>query len=136
MELKEIKELIKIIKDENLEDLKINVNGEKLHLINSTENVQINVEQISKTSIESEPVELLAQAEIIKSSNVGKIKLLYLEKGMHIKKGAKLAQITTMGVVTDIKAPVSGKLADILVSDQANVDYAKPLFVIEITDSE
>ena len=117
MELKEIKELIKIIKDENLEDLKINVNGEKLHLTNSTENVQINVEQISKTSIESEPVELLAQAEIIKSSNVGKIKLLYLEKGMQIKKGAKLAQITTMGVVTDIKAPVSGKLADILVSD-------------------
>ena len=47
-----------------------------------------------------------------------------------------LAQITTMGVVTDIKAPVSGKLADILVSDQANVDYAKPLFVIEIADSE
>ena len=136
MELKEIKELIKIIKDENLEDLKINVNGEKLHLTNSTENVQINVEQMSKTSIESEPVELLAQAEIIKSSNVGKIKLLYLEKGMQIKKGAKLAQIATMGVVTDIKAPVSGKLADILVSDQANVDYAKPLFVIEITDSE
>ena len=136
MELKEIKELIKIIKDENLEDLKINVNGEKLHLTNSTENVQINVEQISKTSIESEPVELLAQAEIIKSSNVGKIKLLQSEKGMHIKKGTKLAQITTMGVVTDIKAPVSGKLADILVSDQANVDYAKPLFVIEIADSE
>ena len=136
MELKEIKELIKIIKDENLEDLKINVNGEKLHLINSTENVQINVEQISKTSIESEPVELLAQAEIIKSSNVGKIKLLQSEKGMHIKKGTKLAQITTMGVITDIKSPVSGKLADILVSDQANVDYAKPLFVIEISDSE
>ena len=136
MELKEIKELIKIIKDENLEDLKINVNGEKLHLINSTENVQINVEQISKTSIESEPAELLVQTEIIKSSNVGKIKLLQSEKGMHIKKGTKLAQITTMGVITDIKAPVSGKLADILVSDQANVDYAKPLFVIEIADSE
>ena len=136
MELKDIKELIKIIKDENLEDLKINVNGEKLHLINSTENVQINVEQISKTSIESEPAELLVQTEIIKSSNVGKIKLLQSEKGMHIKKGTKLAQITTMGVITDIKSPVSGKLADILVSDQANVDYAKPLFVIEISDSE
>ena len=136
MELKEIKELIKIIKDENLEDLKINVNGEKLHLTNSTENVKINVEQTSKISIESEPVELLAQAEIIKSSNVGKIKLLQSEKGMHIKKGTKLAQITTMGVITDIKSPVSGKLADILVSDQANVDYAKPLFVIEISDSE
>ncbi len=136
MELKEIKELIKIIKDENLEDLKINVNGEKLHLTNSAENVQINVEQVSRINIESESTELLAQAEIIKSSNVGKIKLLYLEKGMHIKKGAKLAQITTMGVVTDIKAPVSGKLADILVSDQANVDYGKTLFVIEIADSE
>ena len=136
MELKEIKELIKIIKDENLEDLKISIEGEKLHLTNSAGNTKTNVGEISKTSIESEPVELLAQAEIIKSSNVGKIKLLYLEKGMHIKKGAKLAQITTMGVVTDIKAPVSGKLADILVSDQANVDYAKPLFVIEIADSE
>lgn len=136
MELKDIKELIKIIKDENLEDLKISIEGEKLHLTNSAGNTKTNVGEISKTSIESEPVELLAQAEIIKSSNVGKIKLLYLEKGMHIKKGAKLAQITTMGVVTDIKAPVSGKLADILVSDQANVDYAKPLFVIEIADSE
>ena len=136
MELKEIKELIKIIKDENLEDLKINVNGEKLHLTNSAENVQINVEQVSRINIESESTELLAQAEIIKSANVGKIKLLYLEKVMHIKKGAKLAQITTMGVVTDIKAPVSGKLADILVSDQANVDYGKTLFVIEIADSE
>ena len=136
MELKDIKELIKIIKDENLEDLKISIEGEKLHLTNSAGNTKTNVGEISKPNMENEPVELLAQAEIIKSSNVGKIKLLYLEKGMHIKKGAKLAQITTMGVVTDIKAPVSGKLADILVSDQANVDYAKPLFVIEIADSE
>ena len=136
MELKDIKELIKIIKDENLEDLKISIEGEKLHLTNSAGNTKTNVGEISKPNMENEPAELLVQTEIIKSSNVGKIKLLYLEKGMHIKKGTKLAQITTMGVITDIKSPVSGKLADILVSDQANVDYAKPLFVIEISDSE
>ena len=120
----------------NLEDLKIDINGEKLHLINSSENKIVNVDSTPKVSTEVLTLEEVVKTEIIKSSNVGKIKLLYLEKGMHIKKGAKLAQITTMGVVTDIKAPVSGKLADILVSDQANVDYAKPLFVIEIADSE
>ena len=136
MELKDIKELIKRIKDENLEDVKISIEGEKLHLTNSAGNTKTNVGEISKPNMENEPAELLVQTEIIKSSNVGKIKLLQSEKGMHIKKGTKLAQITTMGVITDIKSPVSGKLADILVSDQANVDYAKPLFVIEISDSE
>ena len=43
MELKDIKELIKIIKDENLEDLKISIEGEKLHLTNSAGNTKTNV---------------------------------------------------------------------------------------------
>ena len=136
MELKDIKELIKVIKEENLEDLKIDINGEKLHLINSSENVNINANSIPKVSTEVLLPEEVIKTETVKSSNVGKIKLLHLEKGTFIKKGTKLAQISTIGVITDIKSPISGKLVDILVSDQANVDYGKPLFVIEIEKSE
>lgn len=136
MELRDIKELIKVIKEENLEDLKIDINGEKLHLINSSENKIVNVDSTPKVSTEDLTLEEVVKTEIIKSSNVGKIKLFHLEKGTFIKKGTKLAQISTMGVITDIKSPFSGKLVDILVSDQANVDYAKPLFVIEAEKSE
>ena len=54
MELKDIKELIKIIKDENLEDLKISIEGEKLHLTNSAGNTKTNVGEISKPNKEND----------------------------------------------------------------------------------
>ena len=70
--------------------------------------------------------------EVIKSQNVGEIKLANLEKGMPVQKGMKLGKITTIGVETDVKSPVNGILKEILVSDQAAVDFAKPLFIIEV----
>jgi pyruvate carboxylase 1 len=51
---------------------------------------------------------------------------------MPVHKGMKLGKITTIGVETDVKSPVNGVLKEILVSDQAAVDFAKPLFIIEV----
>ncbi len=78
MELRDIKELIKVIKEENLEDLKIDINGEKLHLINSSENKIVNVDSTPKVSTEVLTLEEIVKTEIIKSSNVSKIKLFHL----------------------------------------------------------
>ena len=70
--------------------------------------------------------------EIIKSGNVGKIKLLSSKTGTVVKKGQILAKINTMGIDNDVKSTVTGILTEILVTDGSAVDFAKELFKIEV----
>ena len=131
MELKEIKELMKLIKEEDLGEIKVNIGAEKLHLKN-TKSPNTSFQSVQEKVVfleEPEPAK-----EIVKSKNVGKIKFLNIEKEMEVKEGAKLATIEAIGVATDVKAPVSGILTEILVADQSIVDYGKNLFEIEISE--
>ena len=73
-----------------------------------------------------------SRTPFVKSQNVGIIKLSKIEKGMEVVKGTILGKIRTIGVDTDVKSPAKGILKEILVSDQASVDFAKPLFIIEV----
>ena len=130
MELKEIKELMKLIKEEDLGEIKLNIGTEKLYLKNSKES-NVNVQSFhEKIVLEEEPE---PAKEIIKSKNVGKIKFLNIEKDMEVKEGAKLAVIETIGVDTDVKATASGILTEIFIADQSIVDYGKNLFEIELS---
>ncbi len=130
MELKEIKELMKLIKEEDLGEIKVDIGSEKLYLKNSkTSSVNIQSFQ-EKIVLEEEPE---PAKEIIKSKNVGKIKFLNIEKDMEVKEGAKLAVIETIGVDTDVKATASGILTEIFIADQSIVDYGKNLFEIELS---
>lgn len=131
MELKEIKELMKLIKEEDLGEIKVNLGTEKLHIKN-TKNPSTDFQSFQEKIVfieEPEPAK-----EIVKSKNVGKIKLLNIEKEMDVKEGMKLATIEAIGVATDVKAPVSGVLKEIFVADQSIVDYGKSLFEIEISE--
>ena len=69
--------------------------------------------------------------KVLKKEEMHEIKVRY-GKGMSVQKGMKLGKISTIGVETDVKSPVNGILKEILVSDQAAVDFAKPLFIIEV----
>ena len=130
MELKEIKELMKLIKEEDLGEIKLNIGTEKLYLKNSKES-NVSVQSFhEKIVLEEEPE---PAKEIIKSKNVGKIKFLNIEKDMEVKAGAKLAVIETIGVDTDVKATASGVLTEIFIADQSIVDYGKNLFEIELS---
>lgn len=130
MELKEIKELMKLIKEEDLGEIKLNIGTEKLYLKNSKE-PNVSVQSFhEKIVLEEEPE---PAKEIIKSKNVGKIKFLNIEKDMEVKEGTKLAVIETIGVNTDVKATASGVLTEIFIADQSIVDYGKNLFEIELS---
>ena len=130
MELKEIKELMKLIKEEDLGEIKLNIGTEKLYLKNSKES-NVSVQSFhEKIVLEEEPE---PAKEIIKSKNVGKIKFLNIEKDMEVKEGTKLAVIETIGVDTDVKATASGVLTEIFIADQSIVDYGKNLFEIELS---
>lgn len=131
MELKDIKELMAVLKKEEMAEMKVRYGKIKLTLVNS--DVKKEEVKVKKVIVE-EKTENKAIEETIKSKNVGEIKLNKVEKGMEVTKGMLLAKINTIGVETDIKSPVKGILKDILVADKSTVDYGKSLFVIEITE--
>lgn len=132
MELRDIKELMKVLKKEEMHEIKVRYGKVKLTIKNSDESNVENVRVEIKTEKKEEQKIDTVKEEVIKSQNVGEIKLANLEKGMPVQKGMKLGKITTIGVETDVKSPVNGILKEILVSDQAAVDFAKPLFIIEV----
>ena len=132
MELKDIKELMKVLKKEEMHEIKVRYGKVKLTIKNSDESNVENVRVEIKTEKKEEQKIDTVKEEIVKSQNVGEIKLANLEKGMPVQKGMKLGKISTIGVETDVKSPVNGVLKEILVSDQAAVDFAKPLFIIEV----
>lgn len=132
MELRDIKELMKVLKKEEMHEIKVRYGKVKLTIKNSDESNVENVRVEIKTEKKEEQKIDTVKEEVIKSQNVGEIKLANLEKGMPVQKGMKLGKITTIGVETDVKSPVNGVLKEILVSDQAAVDFAKPLFIIEV----
>ena len=131
MELKDIKELMKVLKKEEMHEIKIRYGKVKLTIKNSEEPRVENIKTEIKAEKENQKIDTVNE-EIVKSQNVGEIKLANLEKGMPVHKGMKLGKISTIGVETDVKSPVNGILKEILVSDQAAVDFAKPLFIIEV----
>ena len=132
MELKDIKELMKVLKKEEMHEIKVRYGKVKLTIKKSEDPNIDNIRTEIKTEKKEEQKIDTVKEEIVKSQNVGEIKLANLEKGMPVQKGMKLGKISTIGVETDVKSPVNGVLKEILVSDQAAVDFAKPLFIIEV----
>ena len=132
MELRDIKELMKVLKKEEMHEIKVRYGKVKLTIKNSEEPHVENIRTEIKAEKKEEQKIDTVKEEVVKSQNVGEIKLANLEKGMPVHKGMKLCKITSIGVETDVKSPVDVVLKEILVSDQAAVDFAKPLFIIEV----
>lgn len=132
MELKDIQELMKVLKKEDIAELKVRYGKIKLTLTNSeTTNIANNVAPVTE-KVEKETLTALPAEEIIKSSNVGRIKLVSSKPGTLVKKGQVLAKINTIGIDNDVKSNVDGILKEVLVADGSPVDFAKELFKIEI----
>ena len=134
MELKDIQELMKVLKKEDIAELKVRYGKVKLTLTNSENTKIVNTAAaLPKVTKEKKIAkEVLPAEEIVKSSNVGKIKLLSPKTGTLVKKGQILAKIKTMGIDNDVKATVNGTLKEVLVADGSAVDFAKELFKIEV----
>ena len=134
MELKDIQELMKVLKKEDIAELKVRYGKVKLTLTNSENTKIVNTAAaLPKVTKEKKIAKAVLPAEeIVKSSNVGKIKLLSPKTGTLVKKGQILAKIKTMGIDNDVKSTVNGILKEVLVADGSAVDFAKELFKIEV----
>lgn len=134
MELKDIQELMKVLKKEDIAELKVRYGKIKLTLTNSRNTGVANTATAApKVTKEKKAAKAVLPAEeIVKSSNVGKIKLIASKTGVSVKKGQILAKINTMGIDNDVKSTADGILKEILVADGSAVDFAKELFKIEV----
>ena len=132
MELKDIQELMQVLKKENLTEMKIKYGNVKLTLTNSETGQVTNATAPVTKKVQKNIVKSLPKEEVIKSSNVGRIRLINTRVGTSVRKGEILARINTIGIDNDVKATVNGVLKEVLVADGSAVDFAKELFKIEV----
>jgi oxaloacetate decarboxylase alpha subunit len=156
MNLKEIKELIELMKNTDISELEIERSGVKVRLRKGGD-VAFHP---SMPRMEYPPATLVASAVTVApapggideratvpvKTNIIKVtspivgtfyrssspdKPAYVEVGDVVKKGQVLCIIEAMKLMNEIESEGAGKIVQILVESGAPVEYGEPLFVIE-----
>ncbi len=150
MNLKEIKELIEVLKDSDIAEIELEKAGtrirlkkglagrEKAQLPDAKEELAVQAApQIAAPAPES-PAQAGKNLFAVNSPIVGTFyrspspdAAVYVEVGDVVKKGQILCIIEAMKLMNEIEAEVSGKIAAILVENAQPVEYGEPLFHIE-----
>jgi acetyl-CoA carboxylase biotin carboxyl carrier protein len=156
MNLKEIKELIELIKDTDISELEVERSGVKVRLRKGgdvtfhpsmprmeyppTAIVAPAVTVVPAAGAAVEKVTEPAKTNVIKVTSpiVGTFyrssspdKPAYVEVGDVVKKGQVLCIIEAMKLMNEIECESAGKIVQVLVESGAPVEYGEPLFVIE-----
>lgn len=160
MDLKEIKELIKIFDVSGLGELKISQERFKIKLSKSaslalTQTSQKVIEsnqvlpqstnalpsaaaQQVQTNTASESTKATKSGESVNSPMVGTFYRCpspdapaYVNVGDKVKKGQTLAIIEAMKIMNEIEAEFDCKIVEIVASDAQPVEYSSPLFIVE-----
>ena len=154
MNLKELKELIEMLKDTDISELEIERSGVKVRLRKggdvtfhpamprmeyppATIVAPAIVETPAPTA--EKPVEQAKTNQVkVTSPIVGTFyrssspdKPSYVEIGDIVKKGQVLCIIEAMKLMNEIESEAAGKIVQILVENGQPVEYGQPLFVIE-----
>jgi len=158
MELKEIKELIKLVSEAGVSEveiekgdfkLSIRKNDDKKTVVHTNGNVMQAAPEMSAApviSVQSEKLEAQATKQdsisgnyiTIKSPMIGTYytspspdKPAFVSVGDEIKPGSVLCIIEAMKLFNEIESEVSGKIVKILVDNASPVEYDQPLFLVE-----
>ncbi len=161
MELKEIKELIKLVSEAGVSevevergDFKISIKKteEKTTIVQSTAPMQTPVTMTvaapaQTTQVATEKMEAQAsKSETLSGANLITIKSpmigtfyksstpdkpAFVQVGDEIKPGKVLCIVEAMKLFNEIEAEVSGKIVKVLVENASPVEYDQPLFLVE-----
>jgi acetyl-CoA carboxylase biotin carboxyl carrier protein len=163
MEPKFIKELIELVNDSNLAEVRIEQEGFKIKIIKSIQNVEAASAAPAVYTAPAPPIAAHTSApattptpvsptaadsgasansnlHTIVSPMVGTFyrapapdKPSYVNVGDIIHKGQVLCIIEAMKLFNEIESEVSGKVVKILVENAQPVEYEQPLFIIELS---
>ncbi len=151
MELKEIKELIKLVSEAEVSEVEVEKGDFKI-AIKKIENVTTIVQQapqaapVMQVSVPAAPVAPAAPVTTPAASNLITIKSpmigtfykssspdkpAFANIGDEIKPGSVLCIVEAMKLFNEIESEVSGKIVKILVENASPVEYDQPLFLVE-----
>ena len=148
MNLKEIKELIALMNENELMELEIERDGMKIRLRKSSsgkietiteEHAAPSVRQVIKPEDKVvEPADKARNITAIKAPMVGTFYRSaspdtkpYVEMGQTVEVGQVICIIEAMKLMNEIKSEVKGRLVEILVENARSVEYGQALFMVE-----
>jgi oxaloacetate decarboxylase alpha subunit len=156
MNLKELKELIEMLKDTDISELEIERSGVKVRLRKggdvtfhpSMPRMEYPPAAIVAPAIAEAAHPAAAAEKAVEPVKTNQIKVTspivgtfyrssspdkpsYVEPGDVVKKGQVLCIIEAMKLMNEIESETAGKIVQILVENGAPVEYGQPLFVIE-----
>ncbi|PIP68426.1 MAG: acetyl-CoA carboxylase, biotin carboxyl carrier protein [Candidatus Omnitrophica bacterium CG_4_9_14_0_2_um_filter_42_8] len=148
MNLKEIKELITLMNENELMELEIERDGMKIRLRKSAsgkietiaeERIAPSVAQIVKAGEKpAEPGKPERNVIAIKAPMVGTFYRSanpetkpYVEIGQTVEVGQVVCIIEAMKLMNEIKSEVRGKVTEILVENARSIEYGQALFMLE-----
>ncbi|MFA9213367.1 MAG: acetyl-CoA carboxylase biotin carboxyl carrier protein [Candidatus Methylacidiphilales bacterium] len=152
MELKEIKELIKLVAESGVSEVEVERGDFKVSIKKTEEKTTIiqqaaapvvqtiaaapAVATLSTPAVTSAPV--VSNLITIKSPMIGTYyktpspdKPAFVNIGDEIKVGQVLCIVEAMKLFNEIESEVSGKIVKILVENASPVEYDQPLFLVE-----
>lgn len=147
-DLQKIKELIDIMKDNDLAEIEIKHGDDKIHLKRSLPQ-QPTTTEVPPASSPVAPAGLdtaQVQAPTAKDDGLVEIKApligtfyarpspdseCYIEIGSHISPQNVVCIIEAMKVMNEIKAETSGTVVEILIADGQAVEYGQPIFKVK-----
>jgi oxaloacetate decarboxylase alpha subunit len=149
LNLKEIKELIKIIDETEISELNLESDGVKISIRKGPSVVasvpvtatsrQEGMERVAAPAFSKapEPV-VLANSEMITSPMVGTFYSsqspeapAYVKVGQQVEVGQPVCIVEAMKLMNEIESEIEGKILQILVENGQPVEYGQPLFIIE-----
>ena len=147
MNLKEIKEMIGLMNENDLCELEIEKDGVKIKLKKSSsesepslQSVPYHIEPIPKSveHLNSPPVNATKTTKEIISPMVGTFyrapspeSAPFIEAGQTVEVGQVVCIIEAMKLMNEIKSEVKGKVVEVAVENAEPVEFGQPLFVVE-----
>jgi len=139
METKKLKEFIKFMEDNNLNELEIEEDGKRIRLKKNSSDQPVVISQTpSQTPAAPENKPSESNTLEIKSPMVGTFYAApspgakpYVEIGTAVKPGDIVCIVEAMKLMNEIKAEVGGKVVQILVENGDPIEFGQILFAIE-----
>jgi acetyl-CoA carboxylase biotin carboxyl carrier protein len=145
MDLKEIKSLIKLLKETDLSEIEVEESGRKIRIRQEKYLPSAPVHQADSPLPTPSPVppqsvveESVPNLAIISSPIVGTFYRThapgadpYVKTGDVVKKGQTLCIVEAMKLMNEIESDLDGTVVAVCVEDKSPVEFGQPLFKIE-----
>ncbi|MBN1793752.1 MAG: acetyl-CoA carboxylase biotin carboxyl carrier protein [Candidatus Omnitrophica bacterium] len=148
MNLKEIKELIELMNENELSEFEMEKNGIKIKLVkgkmSGAPHIAVEAASLPAAHPEgptqtSQPQETSAHTVEIKSPMVGTFYRApapdappFVETGQDVDVGQSVCIIEAMKLMNEVKSDYKGKIVKLLVENGEPVEYNQPLFLIQL----